>query len=194
MDDLFLFGPNPDDLHTLRNEITAYASSLRLSLHPGKEQLNRTVLGVDYLGYRLYPHYRHVGTRLIKTLKARLDFFKHLFSPDDFKKCQTPLRGSWPIWLKDRALAPPLQPTWPLLKKMEATINSYLGLMGHAESRRLRQTLFENHFGLLRCFFAPSNPGYDSVHVKKRFKHLFYNRAGPFGVTLTEHRRKPGRH
>ena len=127
--------------------------------------------GVEYLGYRVYPHHRHVCSRTVRTLKARLDFFKHLFAPGDFPKCQWPLRGSWPGWLRDQGFEPPLQPVWPLLKRMEATINSYFGLMGHAESLQLRKELYSNHFGLLRRFFAPSDAAYTSVHVKKRFLH-----------------------
>jgi len=173
MDDLFLLGPSPEVLHGWRDEIAAYAAGLRLALHPGKEQLSRAAQGVEYLGYRVYPHHRHVLSRTVKTLKARLDFFKHLLTPADFPKAQCPLRGSWPAYLRERRLEPPLEPAWPLLKKMEATINCYLGLMGHADSLGLRKMLYEKHFGLLRRFFAPSSAAYDAVHVKKRFQTRF---------------------
>ncbi|MDR1165483.1 MAG: hypothetical protein LBO66_06355 [Deltaproteobacteria bacterium] len=149
----------------------AYVADLRLKLHPGTEQLGQDVQAVEYLGYRVYPHHRHVCSRTVGTLKARLDFFKHLLAPADFPKCQRPARGSWLSWLRDQSLTPSLSPTWPLLKKMEATINSYYGIMGHAESLRLRKALYEKNFGPLRSFFAPSDAAYGSVHVKKRFLH-----------------------
>jgi hypothetical protein len=174
MDDLLLLGQSPVVLHGWRDAISAYAATLRLALHPGKEQLGRVTKGIDYLGCRLYPHHRHPDTSLVKTLKARLDFFKHLIAPDEFPKCQHPRRGSWLTWLQDPALTPPLQPSWTLLKRMEATINSYLGLMGHSESRRLRRSLFDKHFGLLRRFFSPSDASFNAVHVKKRFQRPFY--------------------
>ena len=173
MDDLFLLGPSPEVLLGWRDEIAAYVAGLRLILHPGKEQLSRAAQGVEYLGYRVYPHHRHVLSRTVNTLKARLDFFKHLLAPADYPKAQCPLRGSWPAYLRERRLAPPLEPAWPLLKKMEATINCYMGLMGHADSLGLRKTLYEKHFGPLRRFFAPSKAAYDAVHVKKRFQTRF---------------------
>lgn len=170
MDDLLLLGPDAATLAAWRNATAAYLKNkLRLSLHPNKELLTKTDQGIEYLGYRVYPHYLHVGSRSIKALKARLDFFKHLFWPERFPLCQKPLRGIWQGLADNGKLLAPLLPSWPLLKRMEATINSYLGLMGHAQSYKLRKNLYHKHFGPLRSFFFPADAAYSAVNVPKRF-------------------------
>ena len=170
MDDLLLLGPDSATLLQWRDAIALYLrDNLRLSLHPDKELLSKTGQGVAYLGYRVYPHYLHVCSRSVNALKARLDFFKHLFWPERFPVCQKPMRGTWQGRAERGDLSPPVMPDWPLLKRMEATINSYYGLMSHAESCTLRKTLYHKHFGPLRAFFVPADAGYSAVHAKKCF-------------------------
>lgn len=170
MDDLLLLGPDTAKLLAWRDAVGVFLKDeLRLCLHPGKEQLSRVGQGISYLGYRVYPHHLHAGSRSVKALKARLDFFKHLFWPEGFPLCQNPMRGVWQGLLESGELTPPLSPSWPLLKRMEATINSYYGVMGHAQSYRLRKDLYHKHFGPLRSFFVPADSGYAAMHVKKLF-------------------------
>lgn len=168
MDDLLLLGPDPATLRGWRNDIAAcLKNTLRLTLHPGKEQLTKTGQGISYLGYRVYPRHLHVGARSVKALKARLDYFKHLVQPERYPLCQRPLRGVWQ-GLAESGVKPPVELSWRLLKRMEATINSYYGIMGHAQSYRLRKSLYHHHFGPLRSFFLPADAGYSAVHVVKR--------------------------
>ena len=171
MDDLLLLGPEPEVLFRLRDAIASYLhTNLGLFLHPGKEHLAKARQGISYLGYRVYPQYLHVSARNVRTLKARLDFFKHLFRPRCFPLCQKPVRGIWQN-LAENGLAPPVRPDWVLLKRMEATINSYYGIMGHAQSHTLRKRLYHEHFGPLRSFFLPADADYSAVHVVRR--HLY---------------------
>ena len=170
MDDLLLFGPDCATLSDWRDAITAYLHDrLRLSLHPGKEQLGKSSQGVTYLGYKVYPHYLHVCQRNVSALKSRLDFFKHLLWPQEYPRCQKPMRGVWDKLLHEEELEPPVMPEWALIKRMEATINSYLGLMGHAESYTLRKRLYDRNFGPLKRYFLPVGPDYAAVRLKKRF-------------------------
>lgn len=170
MDDLLLLGPDAETLMRQRDTITDYMRrELRLELHSGKEQLGPCRQGIRYLGYRVYPHYMHSCAHTVNALKARLDFFKHLFWPEIFPRCQKPVRGTWQEWLHEGEITLPLTPCFPVLKRMEATINSYLGLMGHAESYVLRKQFYHRHFGPLRNFFLPADARYTAMHVKKRF-------------------------
>lgn len=116
-----------------------------------------------------YPHYLHAREHTVKTLKARLDFFKHLFQPDAYPRCQKPLRGYWQSWREEESPCPPLAPEWDLLKHMEATINSYLGILGHAHNARLRKALYHEHFGPLRRYFLPTGADYAAVNVCKKW-------------------------
>lgn len=170
MDDLLLFGPDEEVLLEWRNAIAAHLkNNLRLSLHPNKELLTKTGQSIEYLGYRVYAHHLHTGQRSVKALKARLDFFKHLFWPERFPLCQKPVRGVWQRLVESGDCTPPLAPTWPLLKRMEGTINCYYGIMGHAQSYKLRKTLYHKHFGPLRSFFFPADAAYSAVNVPRRF-------------------------
>ena len=170
MDDLLLLGPNTATLLGWRDAIAAYCRDrLRLSLHSGKEQLGRSGQGISYLGYRVFPHFLHMQKRNTNALKARLDFFKHLFWPGSYPLCQKPVRGVWQSMVASGELAPPLQPSWTLLKRMEATINCYYGIMGHAQSYRLRKILYHKHFGPLRSFFVPADAEYSAMQAKKVF-------------------------
>lgn len=172
MDDLLLFGPDSAGLTRRKDAIAGYLQDrLRLALHPAKTLLSKSDQGVAYLGYRVYPHHLHPCSRTIGALKARLDFFKHLFWPNRFALFQRPMRGVWQSLAMNGELTPPLAPDWLLLKRMEATINSYYGIMGHAQSYKLRKSLYHKHFGPLREFFVPADAGYAAMHVKKRFLH-----------------------
>lgn len=102
-------------------------------------------------------------------MKARLDFFKHLFWPERFPLCQKPVRGIWQRLVENGGLMRPLSPSWPLLKRMEATINCYYGIMGHAQSYKLRKTIYHKHFGPLHFLFHPASAGYSAMRVKKLF-------------------------
>jgi hypothetical protein len=170
MDDLLLFGQDSTTLLQWRDAITLYLrGNLRLSLHPDKELLSKTGQGIEYLGYRVYPHYLHVCSRSVNAMKARLDFFKHLFWPERFPIYQKPVRGAWHGLAESGEIRPPVTPDWPLLKRMEATINSYYGIMSHARACTLRKTLYHKHFGPLRAFFVPADARYSAVHAKKSF-------------------------
>ena len=172
MDDLLLFGPDSATLIRQKDAIAGYLQDrLRLVLHPAKTLLSKSSQGIEYLGYRVYPQYLHPCSRTINALKARLDFFKHLFWPERFALCQQPVRGTWQGLVRNRELTPPVTPDWLLLKRMEATINCYYGIMGHAKSYSLRKALYHKHFGPLREFFIPANAGYSAIHAKKRFLH-----------------------
>jgi hypothetical protein len=173
MDDLLLFGPDSETLCGRRNAISVFMKEeLRLALHPDKEHIRPVTQGVEYLGYHVYPHYLHPCARIVNALKDRLDFFKHLLRPEAYPLCQRPVRGVWQGLAASGELTPPVTPDRSLLKRMEASINSYYGLMGHAQSYRLRKTLYHKHFGPLRAFFVPADAVYKSVHVKKQFLRL----------------------
>jgi hypothetical protein len=168
MDDLLLFGLDSAVLMRQKDAIAGYLHDrLRLLLHPAKTLLSKSSQGIEYLGYRVYPHYLHPCSRTISALKARLDFFKHLFWPERFPVCQKPLRGVWQGLARNGELRPPVTPNWLLLKRMEATINCYYGIMGHAKSYTLRKTLYHKHFGPLKKFFIPADAGYSAIHAKK---------------------------
>lgn len=144
MDDLLLLGDTPQQLSRHRTAIRDFIQTeLKLALHPQKQILQSCRQGADYLGYKVYPHYLHLRKRNIAKL---LSWLKH---------CNSQLAGTHPA------------PDYPLLQSMLAVINSYYGLMQHANHYRLRKHIYHHHFGLLKSFIRPGNAQYASVRIKK---------------------------
>lgn len=165
MDDLFLLGGSTKQLSLWRNDIQIFCNEmLGLRLHPTKQTLQRCQQGANYLGYRVYPHHLHLKTRNIKRLIAWLHFFnaglRGIPAPH-------PIAGinirDWPTFHPGRSVIP----DYPMLQRMQAVINSYLGMMLHTQHWRLRKHLWHKHAGILKTWFIPSAPDYGPVRIKK---------------------------
>jgi retron-type reverse transcriptase len=95
MDDFVVWGGDADDLRQVRDRTQAFlAQELSLELK-SNTALNRTARGMDFLGYRLFPH----TVRLARRSKVRF--------ARKFRRCeQTYLRGQWSeLHLQQRMLA-----------------------------------------------------------------------------------------
>jgi retron-type reverse transcriptase len=68
VDDFALFGKDPDLLAAAKIEIIEYLVNLRLKLHPVKSQLLDTKIGVNFLGFRVFP----VGETFPKETRIRV--------------------------------------------------------------------------------------------------------------------------
>jgi len=60
VDDLILLAEDKASLWALRGEIDRALERERLRLHPHKVQVQPTALGLDVLGYRVFPRYRRL--------------------------------------------------------------------------------------------------------------------------------------
>lgn len=72
-----------------------------------RSKLGKSSQGVTYLGYKVYPHYLHVCQRKC-ALKSRLDFSS--IWPQEYPRCQKPMRGVWDKLLHEEELEPPVMP------------------------------------------------------------------------------------
>lgn len=170
MDDLLLLGSSAKLLLTWQAQINEFLiTQLKLQLHPKKQHLQLCRQGADYLGYKIYPHYLHLRSRNIKKFNNYLQFFNQLITNSN-QFSFIPNNSYWQSIIRQ-----PLTIDYPLLKKIEAVINSYLGLMKHANHYRLRKQIIDHHFNELSHYFVPSNATYTSVHIKKLFLHQFIN-------------------
>ena len=89
VDDLILLGDDNRQLWGWKNAIEQELHALRLRIHPSKVNLYRTWLGVDVLGYRVFPHYRLLrndnGFRFRRKLKRFAEAYKYsILSWQDF--------------------------------------------------------------------------------------------------------------
>lgn len=173
MDDLLITGNSPSQLSQWRKHISHFIEQeLSLCLHPKKQVIQTCYQGADYLGYKVYPHYLHLRKRNINKLLTWLSFFNAKLSG----KTITPAlhiqhKPEWNHYFSASQIFP-LRPDYALLQHMQSVINSYFGLMKHAQHYRLRKMIYHKHFHLLKTFYLPSDAHYSAIHIKK---HILAN-------------------
>jgi RNA-directed DNA polymerase len=59
MDDFVIMSNDKVFLHHVRQQIEVFVKdNLSLTLHPKKSEVSPLCVGIEYLGYRIFPHYR----------------------------------------------------------------------------------------------------------------------------------------
>lgn len=114
VDDFLILGESKDDLRQVLKNITEFLkNNLKLELHPKKVRIFPTRLGVDFVGYVVFPDHIRLRSKNVRKFRKRL------------KKLTFQLeRGKI-----DR-------------EYFESSIHSWIGHASHADSFRLRQKLF----------------------------------------------------
>lgn len=73
VDDMILLSRSKSELHAWKQAIDKKLAEIRLIIHPRKANIFQTRLGVDVLGYRVFPDYKKLrndnGHRFIRRLK-----------------------------------------------------------------------------------------------------------------------------
>lgn len=139
VDDLVLVHPNADKLRWARSRIQEYLrTELALTMHPRKVVLQSHSQGVKFLGVVLKPGRTYVGARAKGRCHQVLSEHEH--------------NASFP-------------PTTEQVAAMVAATNSYLGLMRHFQTYRLRRRVLMR---LDRRWWAviSATQGYRSVRVR----------------------------
>ena len=131
---MILLSNNKEELLKLREKINIFLiNKLKLELCDSKDKLGNVRDGINFLGYIVKPSYILSRRRVVSNLKDKLYFFNkgYLLSSNNQKQIALPL---------------PKKLSGKDLDKIIATINSYYGHFGHANSYRLRKHLYENNF------------------------------------------------
>lgn len=71
-DDFLLFAADKPTLHGWRGEVIDFAASLRLTLHEHKAQVFPVRDGINFLGWRVFPHYKHLRRENVRHAVRRL--------------------------------------------------------------------------------------------------------------------------
>ncbi|MCC2525798.1 RNA-directed DNA polymerase [Vibrio coralliilyticus] len=166
MDDLLLLSGNKETLLNWKNSIEQYAQQkLQLKVHPNKVYIGKVIHGFDYLGYKVFGHHKFIRRTTTKTLIQRLVYFNFLLTPERFLLAPLPpQRGQWARWAKHNTFPTELL---SILKAMQATINSYYGLLSHANHCQLRKNIYHQDFDQLKRYFIPANAMYTSIRIRK---------------------------
>lgn len=117
-DDLIILGASREGLAGVLEEIKSYLSNtLKLILHPDKIMLNKFTGGIDWVGYKILPHYavlrKQTRNRMMEKLKMRQEE------------------------LAMGKIAP---------QKHYETVNSYLGQLKHCRGHKLSDKIIYNSF------------------------------------------------
>jgi len=128
VDDFLILGESKEDLKEVLANITVFLSEqLKLELHPRKVRLFPTRQGVDFVGYVVFPDHIRLRSKNVRRFRKKLKKLEFLLKTDKINR-----------------------------QYFESSINSWIGHAGHADSFRLRQSLFASP--TLRAFSpAPSS-------------------------------------
>jgi len=176
VDDFVLLARSRTELvaHQIAIE-TFVREKLHLEIHPHKIVLQRVNQGIHFLGAIVHKHHRLSRQRTVRALKKRLDNFKRLIlsssAPRGYRS--DIFSGTWARWLRDNTAFDELthEPTPALLQRMLATINSYYGVLKHANTYTLRKNIFHKHLGELEKYFAPIDSSYSHLGIQEPWKH-----------------------
>ncbi|MDP2903831.1 MAG: RNA-directed DNA polymerase [Methylovulum sp.] len=139
VDDFILLADDPEQLRVWQVQISAFLqTTLRLRLKDDV-RLQPCCQGIDFLGYRVFTHYRRVRPRVVAHCRAKLAAWARQFVR------QHP-QGLW------------IRTTAPALAQLQAMLGSYWGHFSHAHSVRLRHALFAQ-FNWLPYLFSLSADG-----------------------------------
>ncbi|PIV46674.1 hypothetical protein COS21_04100 [bacterium (Candidatus Gribaldobacteria) CG02_land_8_20_14_3_00_41_15] len=93
MDDFLILEADKRDLHLLKEKLGKFLKdNLRLTLHPKKANIFPAEKGIDFLGYRIFRHYRLLRKsgvkRFIRRTKAyRIELIKGKMTQEKFDQC-----------------------------------------------------------------------------------------------------------
>lgn len=96
-DDFLLFSADKPTLHHWREEIVGFLQTLRLTLHEEKAQVFPVKNGVDFLGWRLFPHYRRLRRDNVRHAVRRMSRQQAAFARGELT--QEELSASVRAWL-----------------------------------------------------------------------------------------------
>ncbi|MCP4267796.1 MAG: RNA-directed DNA polymerase [Candidatus Brocadiaceae bacterium] len=71
-DDFVVFGDSKAFLAEVKESLSNYLQTIKLALHENKSRIYQTSDGVDFLGFRIFPHYMKVRKRVVKGYRKKL--------------------------------------------------------------------------------------------------------------------------
>jgi RNA-directed DNA polymerase len=82
-DDFLLFHDDKAQLHQWRQEIILFLQTLRLTLHEGKSAVFPVRLGVNFVGFRVFPTYRRLRRDNVRRAYRRLRELRAAYAAGD---------------------------------------------------------------------------------------------------------------
>lgn len=143
VDDFIILDRDPDKIKIHRDHIQEFLQKeLKLKIHPNKERYGSVYKGIEFVGQFIKPQYSLIRRRTVKNLKSKLYFFNHglIFVSNNQMQKILPLSSP---------------PSRDQLLQIMQTLNSYYGLLLHANCYNLRKNIYYRHFGILKKYLKP---------------------------------------
>jgi retron-type reverse transcriptase len=80
MDDFVILSESKDQLHDMKKQVDAFLQTLKLQLHPRKQEIFPVAQGIDFLGYVIWHDHRKLRRRNVWRFIHRLQGFERLSS------------------------------------------------------------------------------------------------------------------
>ena len=160
MDDFVLFANSQTIIIQAIDQIIDFLRQhLRLKLNPRKQKIQPCAHGVAFVGYYLKPCSIYSRRNVVKTVKNRLYAQKQIIQHPTSSKLDYS----------------------KLLNKICASLNSYYGHFGKAQTFTLRQHLYHCHLPQsLRQQIVPANQNYSHLKIKPVFSsHRSFAQSHP---------------
>lgn len=115
MDDFIILHHNKEHLHRLKMEVEEFLNN-DLELHLNSKTCIRPIsVGVEFVGFRMWPTHRRMKKKSVKKMKKRLKYLQKAYS-----------RGE--VTFDD----------------VNSSVQSYMGILKHCDSYYLRQAIFKD--------------------------------------------------
>lgn len=115
MDDIIILAPDKEYLHYCKEQIEQVLNNqLRLQLN-NKTAIRPVSKGIEFVGYKIYPTHRKMKKQTVRKMKKRIAYMQDRFEQGEAD-----------------------------FKEVNATMQSYFGLMQHFDSYGLRKNISEN--------------------------------------------------
>jgi len=148
VDDLLILSQDIKQLIERRNKIDDFLqNNLKLAIHPKKQVLQSIYKGANFIGFIIKPRHIFIRNRIVRKLKYKLWRFNQIYAND------STFDNPYAIFNNQKIIED--------FKEIFATVNSYYGQFGHANTFKLRKHLYEKHFGILKIYLIPVNKNYD---------------------------------
>ena len=143
MDDVIILSDNKEDLHNYLNCIQSFLATEKLELKNNYQIFSVGVRGIDFLGFRFFPHYTLLRKKTvirIKRLHRRVSHCQELGVPITYKQfCAVNSYSGWLIWcnswnLWDKYISP-IRP---------AVFRYYWNMIKQSNSKKYKITRYKN--------------------------------------------------
>jgi len=115
MDDIIILEDNKKYLHYIKSEIESYLNN-ELKLHLNNKTAIRPItLGIEFVGYKLWPTHAKLKKKTALKIKRRLKYLKKAFNRKEIN-----------------------------FSNVNATVQSYMGILKHCNSYYLRKKIFDD--------------------------------------------------